>query len=109
MQMLRTDASLTLDHIEPGTPSTKSYSTASRPHHVNADLSSHLREAYIKGFWGQWDTTLGKQQIVWDKADGIKIMDIVNPQTFLEFIVEDFDRSIIPLRAIRSHQLAYGS
>jgi len=31
------------------------------------------------------------------KADGLKVLDVVNPQSFREFILEDFDNSRIPL------------
>ena len=40
---------------------------------------------------------LGKQQVVWGQADGIKVLDVVNPQSYREFILDDFDNSRIPL------------
>ena len=44
--------------------------------------------------------TLGKQQIVWGKADGLKVLDVVNPQRWHEFTLDDADDSRIPLWAI---------
>ena len=56
-----------------------------------------IREWYIdteikNTFW-----RVGKQQVVWGQADGLKVLDIVNPQSFREFILDDFDDSRIPL------------
>lgn len=56
-----------------------------------------LREFYLQGAIGETFLTLGKQQIVWGKADGLKVLDIINPQSFREFILDDFDSSRIPL------------
>jgi len=43
---------------------------------------------------------LGKQQIVWGKADGLKILDVINPQSFREFILDDFEDSRLPLWSV---------
>jgi len=63
--------------------------------------SSHskfeLREFYLSKEIGDAFITLGKQQVVWGKADGIKVLDVVNPQDFREFILDDFEDSRIPL------------
>jgi len=61
----------------------------------HGDLS--IREWYIdtevyESFW-----RLGKQQVVWGQADGLKVLDVVNPQSFREFILDDFEDSRIPL------------
>ncbi len=37
-----------------------------------------LREFYLKGFVGNFDIYLGKQQVVWGKMEG-RVLDIVNP------------------------------
>ena len=34
--------------------------------------------------------TFGKQQVVWGKADVLKVLDVVNPPSFRELILEDF-------------------
>ncbi len=58
-----------------------------------------LRELRLEGRAGPAWLTLGKQQIVWGQADGLKVLDRVNPQDFREFILDDFDDSRIPLWA----------
>jgi len=40
---------------------------------------------------------IGKQQVVWGQADGLKVLDVVNPQSYREFILDDFEDSRIPL------------
>jgi len=46
---------------------------------------------------GDSSLRLGKQQVVWGQADGLKVLDVVNPQSYREFILDDFDDSRIPL------------
>jgi len=67
--------------------------------HLTPSTHSHaeIRELYITKEIGDAFITLGKQQIVWGKADGIKVLDVVNPQDFREFILDDFEDSRIPL------------
>jgi hypothetical protein len=40
---------------------------------------------------------LGKQQVVWGTADGIKLLDIINPTDFREFVQNTFEDSRIPV------------
>jgi len=63
---------------------------------------AELRELYIETDWRETLFTIGKQQIVWGKADGLKVLDIVNPQNFQEFILDDFDDSRIPVWSINA-------
>ena len=44
-----------------------------------------LRELYVDTTAGDWDLRLGKQQVVWGTADGIKLLDMVNPTDWSEF------------------------
>jgi len=74
---LRTDAK---DNISPGDHS-----------------QAELREFYFDTGIGDSIVFAGKQQVVWGKSDGLKVLDIVNPQDFREFILDDFDQSRIPL------------
>lgn len=56
-----------------------------------------LRELYLDSEWFGAYWRLGKQQVVWGQADGLKVLDVVTPQSFQEFILDDFDDSRIPL------------
>ena len=85
------------DQLEPGKPDQDSIGSASERYFFNGDGEAELREFYIETGIGSAYLTLGKQQVVWGKADGLKILDVVNPQSFREFILDDFEDSRIPL------------
>jgi hypothetical protein len=93
---LRADA---YDRLEPGRPSLDEVSAASRRRFVGDRVDFELRELYAEASLARALVTLGKQQIVWGRADGLKVLDVVNPQSFREFILPDFDDSRIPLWA----------
>ncbi len=61
-------------------------------YHDNFDsLTFRLREAYIDLYFDNFDLRLGKQQIVWGKADGVFITDIVSPKNLFQFLLPEFD------------------
>ena len=55
------------------------------------------REVYLSLFFDMLDIRLGKQQVVWGEAIGLRITDIVNPVDYREFILDDYIDSRIPL------------
>jgi len=57
----------------------------------NQDVSLGLREAYMDVYFYNMDLRIGKQQIIWGKADGMFITDIVSPKDLGEFLLRDFD------------------
>ena len=58
----------------------------------NADsLNFRMREIYAEMYFKKFDVRIGKQQIVWGKADGVFITDIVSPLNLSEFLLPDFD------------------
>ena len=89
-----------LDHINPGRPSESSIMGPNRRFNLGDRVALELREAYIDTEIGDAYLRLGKQQIVWGKADGLKVLDVVNPQDYTEFILDEFDDSRIPLWAL---------
>jgi len=96
---IRTEA---FDKLEPVTIHQNEVSPVSRRAFVGDRTDFELREFYIEATIGRTFLTLGKQQIVWGKADGLKVLDLVNPQDFREFILDDFDDSRIPLWAVNA-------
>ena len=70
---------------------------ASREYKTNFNTKDILREIYVDGSISNLSFRLGKQQVVWGEAVGLKITDIINPQDFREFILDDFIDSRIPL------------
>jgi hypothetical protein len=56
-----------------------------------------LRELYIEAPVAGWDVKLGKQQLVWGTADGIKLLDVINPTDFRELNQNTMEDSRIPV------------
>jgi hypothetical protein len=90
----RTDA---VDELEPGSPSQREASHLSRRALVGDQTELELREFYVETTLGRAYLTLGKQQVVWGTSDGLKVLDVVNPQSFREFVLDEFEDSRIPL------------
>jgi len=72
---------------------------------VNTDYRGHqpytaydaLRELYLDSELGGWSLRLGKQQVVWGTADGIKLLDIINPTDFRELNQDTMADARIPI------------
>ncbi|MEI6631242.1 MAG: DUF1302 family protein, partial [bacterium] len=56
-----------------------------------------LRDCYLDYNNGPWSLRLGKQQVAWGQADGITILDRVNPVDLSEYWLQDFVDMRIPL------------
>lgn len=47
------------------------------------EVTSELREAYLEFEHGPWDVTVGRQIIVWGRADEINPTDVLSPKDYL--------------------------
>ncbi|MFC1709144.1 DUF1302 family protein, partial [Candidatus Omnitrophota bacterium] len=56
-----------------------------------------LRECYLDIYTPRLDMRLGKQQVVWGTADGVRILDMVNPLDYREWTIKSYDETRIPL------------
>ncbi len=63
-----------------------------------------LRELYIDTNAGGWDFRIGKQQVVWGTADGIKLLDIMNPTDYRELNQNVSEDSRIPVWMINAEK-----
>jgi uncharacterized protein DUF1302/AMIN domain-containing protein len=90
--------------LGPGVYRPDNYSDFNGPSYNTEYAELSLRELYLDAQWAASFWRVGKQQVVWGQADGIKVLDIVNPQSFREFILDDFDDSRIPLWAVNVEQ-----
>ncbi|MCC6764187.1 MAG: hypothetical protein IT293_05940 [Deltaproteobacteria bacterium] len=52
------------------------------------EVTSELREAYVEIERGAWDVTIGKQIIVWGRADEINPTDVLSPKNYLLLLPE---------------------
>jgi hypothetical protein len=90
------------DNLEMGKPQVDESSSASQRHFIGDKAEWEFRDVYLDldldelGF-----VRVGKQQIVWGETDGLKLLDVVNPQYFREFVLADFDASRIPLWSVK--------
>ncbi|RLD54618.1 MAG: hypothetical protein DRJ01_17790 [Bacteroidetes bacterium] len=64
-------------------------------------LDLRLREVYVDLYFNNFDLRIGKQQVVWGKADGAFITDIVSPLNLTEFLLPDFDEIRIGVNAVK--------
>ena len=85
------------DELEPGRPDLDSFAPGSRPLELGTSGTVELRDFFFEFRTSNGLARLGKQQIVWGRLDGIKVLDLVNPQDFREFILDDFADSRISL------------
>lgn len=92
--LIRLDAQ---DELEPGRRTFENYAPATRPANLGNAGTAEIRDFYWELRSAKGLTRLGKQQVVWGRLDGIKVLDLVNPQDFREFIIEDFGDSRIGL------------
>jgi hypothetical protein len=60
-----------------------------------------LREAYVEYVSEKCDMRLGRQIIVWGKADGLQITDVISPMDLTEFLARDFDDIRTPVDALK--------
>jgi hypothetical protein len=82
------------------------YDSAANPNDYKGYMlySAHdyLRELYVDTKLGDWQFRVGKQQVVWGTADGIKLLDIINPTDFREFNQNTFEDSRIPIWMVKA-------
>jgi hypothetical protein len=70
-------------------------------HYSDKDLELGLREVYLDIYFDSIDLRIGKQQIIWGKADGVFITDIISPKDLREFLLPDFDEIRIGITALK--------
>ncbi len=68
---------------------------------LSKDLNISLRQAYFDIFFDNFDLRIGKQQIIWGKADGVFITDVIAPRNLSEFILPDFEEIRIGINALK--------
>jgi len=65
--------------------------------HKNYSQYDYLRELYVDTALAGWTMRLGKQQVVWGTADGIKLLDVINPTDYRHFAQDTMEESRIPV------------
>ncbi len=70
-------------------------------HFSDSRLEIDLREVFMDIYFESMDIRIGKQQIIWGKADGVFITDIVSPKDLREFLLPDFNEIRIGVTAVK--------
>ncbi|PKM29981.1 MAG: hypothetical protein CVV07_09900 [Gammaproteobacteria bacterium HGW-Gammaproteobacteria-11] len=86
-----------VDTLAPGQPTQPSRSHWNRRAYLGSHADLELRELYIDATLEDTYIRLGKQQVVWGQADGLRVLDVLNPIDYREFILPDVDDRRIPL------------
>jgi hypothetical protein len=74
----------------------ETYSSASRPYYSGEHAAVELREIYVDWVGGHGGLRIGKQQVVFGETDGIRVVDLLNPLDYSEFLLQDFEEMRIP-------------
>lgn len=67
--------------------------------------SADWRELYVAGDLAGWNLSFGLQQVVWGKADNLRVVDQVNPVDLREFILpelNDYRKPLLMMRGTRA-------
>ncbi len=70
-------------------------------HYFDDSLVFRLREAYLDVYFPKFDLRIGQQQIIYGKAEGVFITDIVSPKDLSEFLLPDFDEIRMGVTAVK--------
>ena len=72
--------------------------------HESYSQQDWLRELYADTTLNDWDFRLGKQQVVWGTADGMKLLDMINPTDWREINQNTMSESRIPVWMINGEK-----
>ncbi len=86
-----------LDRLDPGRPDQPFRARNTRKGFPGDHIDLELRELFWDHYAGDTFIRLGKQQIVWGQADGLRVLDVINPLSYREFILPDIEHRRIPL------------
>jgi len=64
-----------------------------------------LREAYIDTNLADWAVRAGKQQVVWGTADGMKLLDTINPTDYADMAQNQMEDSRIPVWMLNAEKI----
>ncbi|PIE70696.1 MAG: hypothetical protein CSA22_06765 [Deltaproteobacteria bacterium] len=68
---------------------------------ISSESGAKLHEAWVEHVADTWDLRIGKQIIIWGRADGVQITDMITPPDYTESITRDLDEIRMPVSAAR--------
>ena len=67
------------------------------------EIEVGIKELYVDIFFDSMDLRIGKQQIIWGKADGVFITDVISPKDLSNFVLPDFDEVRMGVTALKAN------
>jgi len=67
----------------------------------NKEQEIDIRQSYMDILLDSVDIRIGKQQIVWGKADGVFITDVISPKDMGEFLLPDFEEIRLGVQSLK--------
>ena len=61
-----------------------------------------VRQSYMDIFFESADVRIGKQQIIWGKADGVFITVVISPKDLREYLLPDFEEIRMGVQAVKT-------
>ena len=68
---------------------------------IRSEDGVSVREAWLEHTGDGWDLRLGRQLIIWGKADGVRVTDNVCPTDYTEYLNREIDEMRIPVTAAK--------
>ncbi len=68
---------------------------------IESETGADLHEAWLEYVGDGWDMRLGRQIIIWGKADGVQITDLISPPDYTESMSRDLDEIRMPVDAMK--------
>ena len=68
---------------------------------LSSETGIDLHEAWLEHAGDGWDVRVGRQVIIWGKADGVQITDIVSPPDYTESVTRTLDEIRMPVDAVK--------
>lgn len=66
------------------------------------EIEIGVKELYVNIFFESMDLRIGRQQIIWGKADGVFITDIISPKDLTNYVLPDFDEVRMGVTALKA-------
>lgn len=73
---------------------------------IKNESGINLKEAFISYENNFFDIRLGRQIIIWGKASGLQVTDLISAKDYSEFLVRDFDDMRLPVDGMKARFLA---
>jgi len=68
---------------------------------LSSETGTGIHEAWLEHVGNGWDARIGRQIIIWGKADGVQITDIVSPPDYTESVTRTLDEIRMPVDALK--------